>query len=134
MARSSTLPIPVSAGTNRTYHQFLKSAGKDALVYERNARERRSAIAEFMEDWLEQCEPAQLIEFFVAVESAATSAKRRKIETHPMRPKAVTERVKAELARREAVRAQEEREAQATAAAAKEVKGTAGLGDTAGSL
>jgi len=128
-------PTPASPTTGRLFTQFQKSVGKDALKSEKMARECRAAIAEVIEAFLDTCEPEQVANFFVTVELASSAAKRKKIETHPMRPGTVTGRVTAELAKREALRVQEEREAQAPADAAKgPAKSAAGLGDTAVSM
>ncbi|MGB8621612.1 MAG: hypothetical protein WCD16_02225, partial [Paracoccaceae bacterium] len=65
----------------------------------------RAAIADTIEDWLDwlaEEEPRAVEDFYVQIELLATSALRKRIAKHALRPEGAEERVQAELDKRAA--------------------------------
>lgn len=93
--------VAASATSLRLFESFSASLGNDALKGDKLVRERRMAIAELIDAWLETQDEAARTAFFGSIELAATAPKRKRITTHPLRPAAVEAIVTRALAERE---------------------------------
>jgi hypothetical protein len=103
---AKTTPTTSTPATDRAYAAFLRTAGNAAKLQDRLIRERRAAIGELVDLWLEGQKAEVLADLFFTIEVEATTAQQKKIATHPQRPASVEARVQAERARRAAAKAE----------------------------
>ncbi|TCP58397.1 hypothetical protein EV663_1298 [Rhodovulum bhavnagarense] len=112
----------------RAVTRIVAAADRESRKLSKKERERREAVAETIDEWLqfldETGDEETLKAFFIQIELLASAKNRRRIAGHPLRPQEGVEDVVAkELDRRAAERdcAQREKEAaaKATNAAAK---------------
>ncbi len=80
-----------SDATERAFATLLRSVGRQTTKANKQDLERRKALGDTIGLWLETLDEEQRIAFFLTIESVATATNRRKIATHPLRPKLVDE-------------------------------------------
>lgn len=98
----------------RILDTLMRSTEKELLKDQKLNRARDKAMVANLDNVLGLLDEAMLIDIFVALEGSASASQRKLIETHPMRPEGVAERVAevdAALAK-EAEKAKAQREAE----------------------
>ena len=93
----------------RILDTLMRSTEKELLKDQKLNRARDKAIVANLDNVLDLMDDNMLIDIFVALEGSASTSQRKLIETHPMRPEGVAERV-AEV---DAARAEEAEKAKA---------------------